>query len=994
MLNAHSSDADSILFRVLPVTLHGNNIKLQTYAFFDDGSSLTLMDAELQERLNLKGTSQPLCLKWTANTHRYEEDSQVLELGISGANAKRRFVLKDVRTVKGLELPLQTLDVKGLQARFSHLRGLPLSSYEDAIPKLLIGLNNSRLGLSLRSREGSDNEPVAEKTRLGWTLKGVLVKQPQPAAYHAFHSCDCDAAANAELLKAVEEYVCLDNVDIKCKSASLMSKDDQQAVEQLKSTTKRIQGRFETGLLWRHSDITLPDSLPTALRRAQCLQAKLKRYPELAEILSSKIAAYVTKGYAKPLPVESLLEKGCWYLPIFPVYNPHKPGKVRLVWDAAAKTKGISLNSMLLKGPDQLTCLVSVLRRFRQRAIAVSGDIEEMYHQVRIRSEDQNYQRFVWLEPGDSKPSVFVMSVMTFGATCSPSSAQYVKNLNANEFHSRYPRAVESIVKNHYVDDMLDSVDTVEEAIQLVSNVSFIHSKGGFHIRNWRSNSEEVLNALQVNAIDSERSLDTPQEVPVEKVLGLWWLTKEDCFTFRLAQHHKIGELLRGDHRPTKREVLSVVMSIFDPLGLLNFYVIYAKVIFQDVWRSGCGWDDSVPDEHYSSWQKWVHLLPRVEGLRIPRCYFQNLGHESELEMHVFVDASENAYAATCYLRHTRGDVVNCTLIGSKVKVAPVKMLSIPRLELQAAVIGARLAAGVLTSHTLPIRRQTFWTDSRTVLAWIRSDHRRYSQFVAFRVSEILELTDVSDWRWIPSAENVADDATKWQTVPDFSNQSRWFKGPQFLKLARSHWPNDTEGTQTTVEELRAKYVGHHDAAHQPQRFLSIHERFSRWCRLLRATATVLLSVRIWKLYRKGSRMCPQLVEQEDLKHAEILLWREAQFDAVADEIALLRKGKPVARTSSIFRLSPYLDDASLLRLCGRVNLPGQEDPVILPKSHNITRLIVSDYHIKYFHGSSETVVNEIRQTFWIPRLRTVVSTKRYGVLLTCLTTRWRLRRS
>lgn len=313
-------------------------------------------------------------------------------------------------------------------------------------------------------------------------------------------------------------------------------------------------------------------------------------------------------------------------------------------------------------------------------------------------------------------------------------------------------------------------------------------------------------------------------------------------------------------------------------------------------------------------------------------------------------------------------------LVSSKAKVAPLKMLSIPRLELQAAVLGARLAAGVLASHTLHIQRQTFWTDSRTVLAWIRSDHRRYSQFVAFRVSELLELSEVKDWRWIPSLENVADDATKWHTSPDISSESRWFRGPHFLRRERIHWPKDADNTETTNEELRARYVGYHGTAPSHQGYLSIHERFSRWSGLLRVTAAVFLSIRIWKMYRKSSPSIRRKIEQDDLKRAEICLWKEAQSDAFGDEIAALAKGKPVSRLSSVYKLSPYLDEVSLLRLSGRVNLEGHLDPVILPRDHNITRLIVLDYHLKYLHGSAETVVNELRQTFYIPRLRAVVN--------------------
>lgn len=156
------------------------------------------------------------------------------------------------------------------------------------------------------------------------------------------------------------------------------------------------------------------------------------------------------------------------------------------------------------------------------------------------------------------------------------------------------------------------------------------------------------------------------------------------------------------------------------------------------------------------------------------------------VELHTFVDAGEDAFAATTYLRIENEDGIDCALMGSKARVAPLKYLSIPRKELQSAVLGARLANSMIQAQRFEINRRIFWSDSETVLSWLKSDHRRYSQFVAHRVGEILDSTDVNEWRWVPTKDKVSDEATKWTKSINFDRSNRWFNGPEFLRLSES----------------------------------------------------------------------------------------------------------------------------------------------------------------------------------------------------------------
>ncbi|XP_058456935.1 uncharacterized protein LOC131434288 [Malaya genurostris] len=764
--NVHQTQSE-ILFRIVPVILHGPTKTIRTYAFLDDGSELTLLERDLADELGLKGPTSSLCLKWTGETTKTENRSQSVNLRISSVtNPSKSYGLSNVRTIDNLQIRPQTLLISELQQRFRHLLGLPIESYNLVSPRILIGLDHASLGFAMKSREGQRNEPIAVKTRLGWIVFGSCVegtRAEQYVNYHTLQVCPCNREEGEDLHETVKSYFALDSLGISKPKELLLSHEDQRAQSLLASLTRPSDGRFESGLLWKYDTVRLPDSSSMALRRWRCLENRLMRDSKLACELKAKIQHHIDKGYIRKLSTAELNTKRSrvWYLPIFPIVNPNKPGKTRLVWDAAATAYGVSLNSVLLKGPDQLTSLLSVLIQFREFRIAVCGDIREMYHQVKIREDDQHCQRFLWKTcETDTDPSVYIVQVMTFGACCSPSTAQYVKNYNAQRFQKEYPTAVNAIINQHYVDDMLISVESEEEAIRIVRDVQRIHRSAGFEMRNWTSNSTKVISAMNETGL-VEKGLSIGDEHITEKVLGMWWNTSTDCFTFKMSSRYD-QQLIRGQRRPTKREVLRTLMMIFDPLGLIAHFLMQLKTILQEIWRSSVDWDDPIDESQFRKWTEWIAMLPHVSSIEIPRCYrtFTPATKETQVQMHTFVDASENGFAAVVYLRFQNESTIECCLVGAKTRVAPLKFLSIPKSELQAAVLGVRLADTMAKPLAIKIKQCFFWTDSRDVLCWLNSDHRRYSQFVAFRVSEILETTNVHEWQWVPTRQNVADDET------------------------------------------------------------------------------------------------------------------------------------------------------------------------------------------------------------------------------------------
>ncbi|XP_053687000.1 uncharacterized protein LOC128736541 [Sabethes cyaneus] len=972
----HQSLGSSVLFRVVPVTLYGRTGEVNTYAFLDEGSSLTLMDSEIADQLRVSGTVQPLCLRWTGNTSRVEANSKVVTITIKGAGSQRRFQMLNVRTVPSLNLPSQTFQREIAAEQFGHLKQLPLQSYKNAVPKLLIGVEHLHLAVPLKVREGNGKGPIAVKTRLGWCVYGR--QQPGERSLCNLHVCECNY--DRELHDAVKRFYDLEETGT--GSAALLTRDERRALDLLEQTTVRVGQKFETALLWKDDHVELPDSYLMALRRLECLERKMSRDTKLKENVHRLMQEFVDKGYihkAKKEELDAADPRRIWYLPIGAVTNPKKPEKTRIVWDAAAKTDGVSLNSMLLKGPDQLVSLLGVLFRFRQFKVAVSSDVKEMFLQISMRECDKHSQRILWRTDPLQSADIFLVDVATFGSTCSPASAQFVKNKNAREHGKEYPRAAEGILQSTYVDDYLDSFGSEEEASRVAAEVRLIFRNGGFVLRNWISNNDGVLKHLGEKQAATSKSLITTS-TNCERVLGMLWNPLTDELSFSTRMSDEVQTLLENDDKPTKRQVLRCVMTLFDPLGLLATFLIHGKILVQDLWRAGTGWDEEVAENQYRDWCRWIKMIAFIARIRIPRCYFPEASAKTyeQAELHVFVDASLLAYACALYLRTTCSDgTFQCSLIAAKAKVAPLKPITIPKLELQGCILGARMAKFVQANHTISISRRILWTDSSVALSWIRADPRNYRPFVANRVGEILETTTVDEWRWVPTESNPADEATKWGSGPYFGN-SMWYNGPEFLRQPETTWPNFMDTTVSTTEEIRASILFH--VTWEP---LVTYDRFSKWERLQRSMSYVLRFLH--NARSKGNRRGGQL-SQFELEAAEIEIWKQIQIEVYPDEVTTLQKNlelpeekrKPIDRCSSLYQLVPTLDERGLMRQCSRIASAKHIQhtvryPIILPRKHRCTMLLVAKYHRVYRHANAETVVNEIRQLFVIPKLRTLV---------------------
>ena len=547
---------------------------------------------------------------------------------------------------------------------------------------------------------------------------------------------------------------------------------------------------WETGLLWKENCAPDVNSFFTAMKRLISLERRLDREPIYAYLYYPEMQRVIDLKYAVKVN-ETMQRSRIWYVPHFETFNINKPNKIRSVFDAAAKTEGISLNDQLDAGPDLLESLIGVMLRFRQYFVAFIADIKDMYLRVKVREEDRGAQRFLWRgKDRNREPEVYEMTSLIFGAKSSPCSAIFVKNKNAERFSKSNPDASISIIKNSYMDDYLASRRTELEAENLVKDVIKINSEANFEMYGWSSNIPGVVNNIsQVEQLANKKEMRLCDRGG-ERVLGLFWDTETDELKFNVSFSKVPKEILNAERKPTKREFLQVIMSVFDPLGLISPFTLKSRIIMQEIWRSGMNWDDKLRDEEHAGWLKWISKLSMLKECRVPRCYMTHT-QEIKTQLQVFCDASLTAYAAAAYIRFEYSDgSTRVTLIMAKSRVAPLKPLSVPRLELQAAVLGARLAKFIGKELEIKINQRYLWSDSSTVLRWIKTEPRIRQVFVANRLLEIEDLTQSSEWRWVPTDFNPADDATRFSNEAQHIN-SRWFNGPDFLMRAESEWPNE-----------------------------------------------------------------------------------------------------------------------------------------------------------------------------------------------------------
>ena len=564
-----------------------------------------------------------------------------------------------------------------------------------------------------------------------------------------------------------------------------------------------------------------------------------------------------------------------------------------------------------------------------------------------------------------------------FGATSSPSIANFALRNTADRAESQFGTCVaDTIRKNFYVDDCLKAVQSEDEAIQLIHNLRIACKQGGFRITKFCSNRPSVLNSIPSEECSKDiqtRSLDY-DDLPSGRALGVHWSLVHDSYGFSINMKTKPS---------TRRGILSTMSSIYDPLGFVAPFILYAKKILQDLCREQqLDWDDPVPEEYSVCWNDWLDELPQLEDVQVNRCIKPlAYGDVVSCQLHVFSDASTMGYGAVTYLRllDNHGKI-HCTFIMGKARLAPVKLATIPRLELTAATVAVRIGHIIQRELEIKLDRVIYHTDSTTVLHYIFNEKKRFPIFVANRVQFIRDHSNTNQWYYVDTNDNPADYASRGMTVHQITRNKYWLGGPAFLWKPETSWPNQpilskdyypdgdciTSAVTTTDESITT--------------ILNLIHYYSDWFRLKKAVAIYRKVFQLLYHHRQSTTTLPSdlSISVTDITDAENAILRFVQSQFFQREIDVLGKaanpvqnnGTPrIPKSSSIYKLDPFLSNG-LLRVGGRLSKSTLPDymkfPVLLPHKSHVTTLVIQSIHEKLAHSGRNHVLAHVRERFWV----------------------------
>nr|XP_034195313.1 uncharacterized protein LOC117611471 [Osmia lignaria] len=925
---------------------------LEVRALLDTGSDTSLVSGWVAQALRLPRRAVSVAISGVQ-----ENESGLAKSEVS-FSLRSRLDPSFHLSVRALVLRKLTalLPARAVQPQsWPHLQGVILADPEYGVPSrvdLILGADICGVLLQDESRVGPMGTPTARRTPLGWVLIGPVSDAKGPSSKAVVHSlhCQTDDSTN-RLLRRFWELEEL-------HEQPPLSPEDRECERHFRETHYRDEtGRYSVHLPFKlDPSLALKPSRSTALKLLLSCERKLASNEAWRDKYSQFMDEYAALSHMEAVP-ESAVQDPAYYLPHHAVAKRYDPtGKIRVVFNASFRTAtGSSLNDCLLSGPKLQSDLWMILTRWRLFRVVFTSDIVKMFRQIRVDPADADWTRILWRSRPDQPVQDFRLKTVTYGTACAPFLALRVLVQLAADEEERFPLGAVAIRRHSYVDDILAGADDEEAALELRRQVISILQSGGFDLSKWASNKPSLQEAEESQAC-------VFQDHTGVSTLGVVWRPTTDTFSLRVLPP------LKEPSRYTKRRILSEVASLFDPLGWAAPVLIFAKILMQDLWIIGAEWDEDLPDQLLSAWKTFRTTLSQLDALAIPR--WTNYSADSaQLDLHGFCDASQRAYAAVVYLRVSKGEVSVTTLLVAKTKVAPVKAVSIPRLELCGAVLLSKLIAEVQRGLNVPATI-TAWTDSSVTLHWIRGHASTWKPFVAHRVATVQSNVPPQNWRHVATKHNPADLATRGITPSELLSSQLWWRGPSWLINPPDQWPVSPLGKveEADLEQGRVQiYLAKENEE---------NDLLTRFSSLTRLTAVIALCFRFHRLTRKLKTETGfiRASERDAALRIAIGLAQKSNFHAEVDQ---LRQHKEVRRSSTLIALRPFLDDQGLLRVGGRLDqasLPYNErHPYIIGKKNPLATLLVRDAHLRTLHGGPQLTRSLLARRYWIIHGRSLV---------------------
>ncbi|XP_011687068.1 PREDICTED: uncharacterized protein LOC105449509 [Wasmannia auropunctata] len=885
--------AQVLLATARVVLFDQHGVRHPVRALVDSGSETSMIAESLAQRLRLPRTPTSVAIFGIGGQ----------QSGVSRGRVTFTLASRTAQTsfeMSALVFPRLTVyggAIERVTRVWPHLEGLELADPEflghDAV-ELLLGADVFAHIMLPGLRRGGPLEPIAQQTQLGWIILGAAGTGHSTCA---ITSLQCSSAD--ELSSLVRRFWEQEEAPL---APLPLSPDDQECEAHFARTHSRdATGRYQVRLPLRPSAPDLSATRRAAARLLSVMERRFSRDPDFRDRYHRFMVEYHELGHMSVAsPLEAVTPGRVCYLPHHGVMKGEGSGaKIRVVFNGSSRVlSDTSLNAWLLAGPNLLPALADVLTRWRLHRYVLATDIEKMYRQILVHPDDRDLQRILW---GGDAVGEYRLNTVTYGLACAPYLAIRTLHQLAEDEGKCFPLGAQALQRDTYVDDVLSGASTLDEALRLQQQLSRLCTAGGFPLRKWSANHDAVL---------------------------------QGC---------------------AKRSLLSGTARLFDPLGWLAPVTVRAKLLIQTTWLQHLEWDAPLGDEEAAAWATLERELPLLEEVQVPR-WMHCDAPGTHVEFHGFSDASERAYAAVVYLRASDEDGVRTSLVLAKTKVAPLRQVSIPRLELCAAALLTKLVAHLRTTLALSTAPVHLWTDSTVTLGWIRGHPTKWTTYVANRVAEIQRAAPDARWHHVPGKDNPADCASRGMAPRELRSHTLWWRGPEFLGKDESQWPGDGVAAPRNREPEPDELV-----------------RFSSLARLLRVTAWMCR----WRTRRVAKGAPAGTLTAEELDLALNRWVRVVQGSAFRAELEDVLAGRGVSHRSPLRRLTPIIDSDGALRVDGRLKhstlSADQRHPKILPTESHLTHLIVDAIHRRTLHGGTQVTLATIRQRFWIPRGRQLV---------------------
>ncbi len=987
LVEAAAPSAVEVSLRTLPVWLENplNGRGKLVNALLDDGcSGGALVSGQLAEELALRGKMETQRTEGVGgHITTFQTITAPLRVGNAEGTWKKPITAQVMKKPAGNYRPFDWTEKK---RSFPHLQAVPvLPPVSSGRVDVLIGNLYPHLLMSLSEIAGvvEQNEPIARLTPLGWTITGPTtaasgetlqrahllasaLTEPEPLGEGdgswtldvtptTTHTLmDAALPTDKQLLKLVEKMLRVENGG----EHQVLSPKEEYVIKQIRSSLVRIGEQYQSTCTWAPGGGRPDYNYKQALRRLHSLEQS-KYFKTLG--LRDQYAAVIHRWAADDVVTKISEVEARYLIPHFPILKDSETTPIRPVMDCK-----IALNQHLLAGPNLLNNIDDVLLRYRSCLYTFSGDIKQMFLRILLHPDDRPYHCFLWRDEEDREVEVFRFNTHVFGNAGSPFVAVFVVQEHAAKYKTRFPEAVDTLFRSTLIDDVLDSADSIQQARDSLMHIKYMLGEAGMTVAKCHSNEAAVLqdlpdSAIAPNLVNISKMCQKEQDLSSLKALGIACDTATDSFYFTIGR-------LEPPKVWTNRLVLKTFPRLFDPLGLLLPFTIRARAHFSKLISKDRAWDKPLPPS--KEWQMWINQLQEVPQVRFPRCV--KTSPQTEATLHLFSDASETAYAAAAYLvtRNHLGDVV-VRLVAAKAHVAPPKAISIPRLELMAAELSVKLRLKVTQALKINIVQFFHWTDSTTVLYWLRDDKKRFQAFVHNKLVNIRRITTDAEWRYVPSALNPADLPSRGVDVRLLMGTTIWHVGPPFLQQQEQEWPPLPPLLKTSAVLQEMRKVEQIFTLHNHHREPVIDfDRIGTWGKGWRVVH------RIYKAWDGARQRLGHPPMGKLWQRAERALIRQAQLPLMelrgADAAMLKREG--------FVRLKPTEDDEGVWRGQGRLSLVktlpyDARCPIILPKKTRPTQLLLQHYHVAHalHYGGINHTLAVFSTRFWTPHARQVL---------------------